>query len=32
MAHGMAYLNNFLMQHMPQKLVPHISGYSLEQN
>jgi len=28
----MAYLNNFLMQHMPQKLVPHISGLTLEQN
>ena len=27
----MAYLNNFLMQHMPQKLA-HISGYALEQN
>lgn len=31
-SHGMSYLNTFLLQHMPQKLVPHIvSGYTLEQ-
>ena len=30
----MSYLNNFLIQHMPQKLVNHIisGSYSLEQN